>query len=115
MLKKTWQPGDRGMHRMRVFAKDALGNIASRDVTLQVLPTEVRIDEYDAQNGLVRGSVYPPQANKTLQLLRVRDNNVSELHLPASVTTDSQGRFEIRGVTSGQGEVKYNAAGEVMQ
>lgn len=114
-LALTWQAGDRGIHTVRVFATDALGNTSSRDVTLQVLPTEVRIDEYNPQSGVVRGSIYPPQAGKKLQLLRVRDKNVSELHLPSEVVTDGSGHFEIQGVTSGQGTATYTASGTVME
>ena len=113
-LTKTWLPGDTGMHQVRAFAKDALGNVATQDVTLQVIPTEIRIDEYNQQSGTVRGTVYPPQANKTLQLLRMRDNSVSELHLPDKVTTDANGHFVIQGVTSGQGTAVYDGSGKLM-
>lgn len=114
-LTLTWNPGDGGLRTVRVMARDALGNVAFRDIRLSVLPTEIRIEEYNPTTGQLRGSVYPPQPNVELQLLRLRDKEVSELQAPVPLRTDGASRFVIDGVLPGQGTVLLDRTGSVVE
>ncbi len=100
-LMVNYPAQDEGLHTIRVFAEDAMGNKREASAELLAKESEVRIESYDRTTGTITGSVYPPQGGKELRLLRIRDKNISELSLPDTVVTAPDGRFSIAGVKAG--------------
>lgn len=107
LMMGPWTEAEVGKKiHVRLNVQDLIGNTSFKDVEIEVKDTQIFIDSYSPEEGIVEGHVDPVVPNAEIRVLRMRPEAgsdkkvIKELPLPATIKTDLQGRFRIEGVLS---------------